>query len=117
MSAILDWYGCATFRLVLDDLVVFLDAYIDRVPGAPGTGLRADDVERADWIVVGHSHFDHLWGAAHEFLAAIFGPNPVEKTRRVLPIRGLHVVSIGKLPLPAEFNEFFPEIVRRHGLG
>jgi L-ascorbate metabolism protein UlaG (beta-lactamase superfamily) len=63
MSAILDWYGCATFRLTLDNLVVFLDAYIDRVPGAPGTGLRADDIDRADWIVVGHSHFDHLWGA------------------------------------------------------
>jgi L-ascorbate metabolism protein UlaG (beta-lactamase superfamily) len=63
MSAILDWYGCATFRLTLDGLVVFLDAYIDRAPGAPGTGLTADDVERADWIVVGHSHFDHLWGA------------------------------------------------------
>ena len=44
-------------------LVVFLDAYIDRAPGAPGTGLTADDVDRADWILVGHSHFDHLWGA------------------------------------------------------
>jgi L-ascorbate metabolism protein UlaG (beta-lactamase superfamily) len=43
--------------------VIFLDAYIDRVPAAPGTGLRAEDVDRADWIVVGHSHFDHLWGA------------------------------------------------------
>jgi L-ascorbate metabolism protein UlaG (beta-lactamase superfamily) len=63
MSATLDWYGCATFRLTLDDLVVFLDAYIDRAPGAPGTGLRADDIDRADWIVVGHSHFDHIWGA------------------------------------------------------
>jgi L-ascorbate metabolism protein UlaG (beta-lactamase superfamily) len=63
MSASLDWYGCATFRLTLDDLVVFLDAYIDRAPGAPGTGLRADDIDRADWIVVGHSHFDHIWGA------------------------------------------------------
>jgi L-ascorbate metabolism protein UlaG (beta-lactamase superfamily) len=59
----LDWYGCATFRLTIGKLVVFLDAYIDRVPGAPGTGLRADDVDQADWIVIGHSHFDHLWGA------------------------------------------------------
>jgi L-ascorbate metabolism protein UlaG (beta-lactamase superfamily) len=59
----LDWYGCATFRLTLGEQVIFLDAYIDRVPAAPGTGLRADDIERADWIVVGHSHFDHLWGA------------------------------------------------------
>jgi L-ascorbate metabolism protein UlaG (beta-lactamase superfamily) len=63
MTARLDWYGCATFRLTVGSLVLFLDAYIDRIPGAAGTGLRADDIERADWIVVGHSHFDHLWGA------------------------------------------------------
>ena len=63
MGATLDWYGCATFRLTIGELVVFLDAYIDRAPGAPGTGLRADDIDRADWLVVGHSHFDHLWGA------------------------------------------------------
>jgi L-ascorbate metabolism protein UlaG (beta-lactamase superfamily) len=62
-TARLDWYGCATFRLTLTDQVIFLDAYIDRVPAAPGTGLRAEDIERADWIVVGHSYFDHLWGA------------------------------------------------------
>ena len=59
----MDWYGCATFRLAIDGLVVFLDAYIDRAANAPGTGLRADDIDRADWVVVGHSHFDHLWGA------------------------------------------------------
>lgn len=66
MPATLDWYGCATYRLTLPgDLVVFLDAYIDRVEGAAGPQppIRADDIGRADWIVVGHSHFDHLWGA------------------------------------------------------
>src|SRR5207245_3519055 len=63
VSATLDWFGCATFRLTVGDVVVFLDAYVDRVPGAPGPGLTADDVDRADWILVGHSHFDHLWGA------------------------------------------------------
>src|SRR6185503_2350656 len=43
--------------------VVFLDAYIDRVPAAPPVGITTADVERADFVVVGHSHFDHLWGA------------------------------------------------------
>jgi L-ascorbate metabolism protein UlaG (beta-lactamase superfamily) len=62
-AATLDWLGCATFRLTLGDLVVFLDAYMDRVPSASPVGLAAAEVERADWIVVGHSHFDHLWGA------------------------------------------------------
>src|SRR6516165_4866618 len=62
-TATLDWFGCATFRLRLDELVVFLDAYLDRVPEAPQSGVMVDDVDRADWILVGHSHFDHLWGA------------------------------------------------------
>jgi L-ascorbate metabolism protein UlaG (beta-lactamase superfamily) len=63
MTTILDWYGCATFRLRTAGLTIFLDAYIDRIAGAAGTGLTADAVDVCDWIVVGHSHFDHLWGA------------------------------------------------------
>jgi L-ascorbate metabolism protein UlaG (beta-lactamase superfamily) len=42
---------------------VFLDAYIDRVSSAPATGITTDQITHANWIVVGHSHFDHLWGA------------------------------------------------------
>jgi L-ascorbate metabolism protein UlaG (beta-lactamase superfamily) len=63
MTTTLDWYGCATFSMRTAGLRVFLDAYIDRVPGAAGTGLSADDIDECDWIVVGHSHFDHLYGA------------------------------------------------------
>jgi L-ascorbate metabolism protein UlaG (beta-lactamase superfamily) len=63
MATSLDWYGCATFALRTAGLTVYLDAYIDRAPNAAGTGLTADDVDDCDWIVVGHSHFDHLYGA------------------------------------------------------
>lgn len=63
MAVKLDWLGVATFRLTVDDLVIFLDAYMDRVPAAPPVGLRTSEVDRADFILVGHSHFDHLWGA------------------------------------------------------
>jgi L-ascorbate metabolism protein UlaG (beta-lactamase superfamily) len=59
----LDWLGVSTFRLTIDDLVIFLDAYIDRVPAAPPVGITTADVDRADYILIGHSHFDHLWGA------------------------------------------------------
>ena len=34
MIATLDWLGCATFRLTLGNVVLFLDAYLDRVPSA-----------------------------------------------------------------------------------
>jgi L-ascorbate metabolism protein UlaG (beta-lactamase superfamily) len=63
MATTLDWYGCATFRLRTAGITVFLDAYIDRAPNAPGSGLSAADIDECDWIVVGHSHFDHLYGA------------------------------------------------------
>jgi L-ascorbate metabolism protein UlaG (beta-lactamase superfamily) len=63
MTISIDWLGCATFRLKIDDLVIFLDAFMDRVPGAPPVGLTTSQVDRADFIMVGHSHFDHLWGA------------------------------------------------------
>ncbi len=64
MAITLDWFGCTTFRLNSENITVFLDAYIDRVPGADGPlGATAAGITKADWILIGHSHFDHIWGA------------------------------------------------------
>jgi L-ascorbate metabolism protein UlaG (beta-lactamase superfamily) len=81
--------GCATFRLTLDDLVVFLDAYIDRVPSAPPVGITVGEIDRADWIVVGHSHFDHLYGA--ESIARATGATLIGsyETVRVMEAQGV----------------------------
>jgi hypothetical protein len=85
----IEWFGVATFRLRIDDLVVFLDGYMDRVPSAPPVGLSSEDVDRADFILVGHSHFDHLHGAQHiakNTGAKIIGSN---ETARVMRERGV----------------------------
>jgi L-ascorbate metabolism protein UlaG (beta-lactamase superfamily) len=71
MGITLDWLGTASFRLTVDDLVLFLDAYMERVPSAPTVGLTCAGVTKADFILVGHSHFDHLAGA--EVIAARTG--------------------------------------------
>lgn len=106
MTTSLDWYGCATFRLRTAGPTVFLDAYIDRVPGAAGTGLTADAVDACDWIVVGHSHFDHLWGAerimrntgarlvgSYETIRVMEGAGvPVD---RMIPVAGGETVDLG----------------------
>lgn len=63
MTITLDWLGTATFRLRIGDLTLFLDTYMDRVAAAPPVGLSAADVSEADFVLVGHSHFDHLAGA------------------------------------------------------
>ncbi len=59
------------------------------MPAAPQVGLRPEEVERADWIVVGHSHFDHLYGAeriAKRTGARIIGSH---ETVRVMEAQGV----------------------------
>jgi L-ascorbate metabolism protein UlaG (beta-lactamase superfamily) len=67
----LEWFGVSTFRLRAGDTVLFLDAYLDRVPAAAPVGLASREVTAADAVLVGHSHFDHLHGA--QFIAAATG--------------------------------------------
>ena len=74
-----------------------LDAYVDRVPGAPGPGWRADDVGAADWILIGHSHFDHLWGA--ERIAANTGARVVGSYETVRVLLGAGVPARQLLPV------------------
>ena len=61
----MDWYGCATFAVHSAGLHILLDAYIDRAENAagPSPAVSAADVEQCDYIVIGHAHFDHLYGA------------------------------------------------------
>jgi L-ascorbate metabolism protein UlaG (beta-lactamase superfamily) len=107
MAVTLDWLGTATYRLAVDDTVVFLDGYIERVPTAPPIGMRIADVERCDYVLVGHSHFDHLWGV--EQIAAQTGATVVGsyETVRMLvdagtPTEQLVAVSGGE---PLQLND------------
>src|SRR5947208_3354369 len=68
MRVTVDWLGDATFRLTVGERVIFLDAYIDRVPAAPPVVLSAGRVKRADNLLDGTSHLGDLSGA-HGMLA------------------------------------------------
>ncbi|MBN9491782.1 MBL fold metallo-hydrolase, partial [bacterium] len=89
MKITLDWLGCATYRLTLGETVVFLDAYMDRVPSAPAVGLSTAEVTKADFVLVGHSHFDHLAGA--EVIAANTGAKVIgsNETAHLLAAHGV----------------------------
>jgi L-ascorbate metabolism protein UlaG (beta-lactamase superfamily) len=97
MTVTLDWLGVATFRLTVDDQVIFLDAYMDRVSAAPPVGLKAAEVDRADHILVGHSHFDHLWGAeriAHNTGATIIGSHETVRLMELEEVPGSQLIAV-----------------------
>ena len=85
MTVTLDWLVVSTFRLRVDDLVIFLDAYMDRVSGAPDVGLRTSQVDRAAYVLIGRSRFDHLWGAqtiTHNTGATVIGSHETARPGR-----------------------------------
>ena len=63
MSVTIEWFGCATFRVRAGELTLFFDTYLDKAPGVRPAGLRAAEVDRADFLFISHAHFDHVYGA------------------------------------------------------
>src|SRR4029450_1638509 len=56
--------GYSNFELVFNGQVILLDAYFDRGSMFPPLGFRAADVKRANLILIGHGHVDHMSDAA-----------------------------------------------------
>lgn len=89
MTVTLDWFGCTTYRLNIDGLVVFLDTFMDRLSSAPDVGATSADITEADFAIIGHSHMDHIAGAdviAKHTGARVIGSH---ETARVLTEAGV----------------------------
>jgi L-ascorbate metabolism protein UlaG (beta-lactamase superfamily) len=54
------WVGFANYELIYGKQIILLDNYYDRGPRYRYLGFSAADVKRANLIIVGHAHFDHM---------------------------------------------------------
>jgi L-ascorbate metabolism protein UlaG (beta-lactamase superfamily) len=122
----LAWFGVATFRLRVGPVTLFLDAYLDRVSTAPPNGLGTADVTEADAILIGHSHFDHLFGAkaiSDRTGALIVGSHETVRlmsaagvpSQRLLPVAPGDLVDLGRRASPSAggHTETGPDVTAR----
>src|SRR6185437_3117670 len=58
------WTGFSNYELVYNGQIILLDAFFDRGSNYPPLGFAATDVKKADVILIGHAHFDHMSDAA-----------------------------------------------------
>jgi L-ascorbate metabolism protein UlaG (beta-lactamase superfamily) len=58
------WTGYSNFELAYGGQILLLDAYFDRGSMFAPLGFKAADVKKADAILIGHGHFDHMSDAA-----------------------------------------------------
>ena len=114
------WTGFANFELVYNGQIILLDAYFDRGSTFPPLGFKAADVKKADLMLLGHGHVDHMSDAAsvgRQTGALIVGaPVTTEKllTQDVDPnkVRTVH----GRGGEIMKFNGYTVEpILGRHG--
>jgi hypothetical protein len=58
------WTGYTNYELAYDGQIILLDAYFDRGSMFPPLGFTAADIKRANVILLGHGHLDHMSDAA-----------------------------------------------------
>ena len=58
------WAGEANYELAYDGEIILLDAHYDRGTSFPSVGFKAADVKRANALLLGHGHSDHMSNAA-----------------------------------------------------
>ena len=58
------WTGYSNFELAYGGQILLLDAYFDRGSMFAPLGFKAADVKKANAILIGHGHFDHMSDAA-----------------------------------------------------
>jgi len=54
------WFGTACFEVAFGDKVLLLDNYYERAVNNRSLGFGTEDVTRADLLLVGHPHHDHV---------------------------------------------------------
>jgi L-ascorbate metabolism protein UlaG (beta-lactamase superfamily) len=58
--ATLRWLGTANYELAYHGKIVIMDTYYERPARTASLGFRVSDVKKADVILVGHAHSDHI---------------------------------------------------------
>jgi L-ascorbate metabolism protein UlaG (beta-lactamase superfamily) len=114
------WTGHSNFELVYNNQIILLDTYFNRGSGYPQLGFKAEDISKANVILIGHGHFDHMADAATVGIrtkATIVGAALTIDTLKTQPIDARQLVSVnGRGGESLKFAGFTVEpILARHG--
>lgn len=114
------WGGFSNYELVYNGRIILLDAYYDRGSFFSPLGVKAADLKKADVVLIGHGHTDHMSDAATigaQTGAMVVGaPVTTEKLMtQQIPARQIKTVT-GKGGEVLQFPGFTVEpILGRHG--
>jgi L-ascorbate metabolism protein UlaG (beta-lactamase superfamily) len=109
----LRWFGTTNFEFDYGGQVILLDTFYDRGPRARPIGFTVAQVKRADAILIGHAHWDHIADiapVAKQTGAKVFGaPLTIETAIKLgVPESQTRVVKSGDI---VKFKGFTVEAI------
>lgn len=114
------WGGFSNYELVYNGHIILLDAYYDRGSFFPPLGVKAAEIKKADVVLIGHGHVDHMSDAAQlgaQTGAPVVGGPPTAEKLRTQPISASQIKEVtGKGGEILKFGGFTVEpVLGRHG--
>src|SRR5215470_6033542 len=114
------WGGFSNYELVYNGSIILLDAYYDRGSFFPPLNISAPEIRRADVVLIGHGHVDHMSDAASigaQTGAPVVGGPPTAEKLHTQPITAAQIKEVtGKGGEVLKFDGFTVEpILGRHG--
>jgi L-ascorbate metabolism protein UlaG (beta-lactamase superfamily) len=107
-TAVLRWLGTSNFELAYHGKVILMDTFYDRPQRTRPLGFTVNQVKKADVILIGHAHFDHISDVAPvaaQTGAPVIGSaiSTLEATmlgvppNRVVTVKGGETLTIGDI--------------------
>src|SRR3984893_14952028 len=59
-TLVLRWLGTSNYELAYRNTVLLFDSYYSMPPRARPLGFKREDIKRADALLMGHAHYDHI---------------------------------------------------------
>jgi L-ascorbate metabolism protein UlaG (beta-lactamase superfamily) len=114
------WIGFSNYELAYNGHVILLDAYIDRGSFFTPLGVKAADFRKADVLLIGHGHVDHMSDAASigaQTKAPVVGAPVTTEKLMTQPIPAAQIKTVtGRGGELLKFDGFTAEpILGRHG--
>jgi L-ascorbate metabolism protein UlaG (beta-lactamase superfamily) len=114
------WTGVSNFELAYNGRIILLDTFFDRPASFRPLGFKAAEVSKADVILLGHGHFDHMSDAATVGArtgATVVGAPVTTEKLLSQPIDAKQVKTVtGRGGELLDFGDFTVEpILARHG--
>jgi L-ascorbate metabolism protein UlaG (beta-lactamase superfamily) len=63
-TVVLRWLGTSNYEVAYHGKVILMDTFYDRPARTRSIGLTVDQFRRADAILIGHAHYDHITDVA-----------------------------------------------------